>query len=65
MRKRATLLAVSVLIAWLTTVPGMAQEKRAGGEVKAIAEEAFIYGFPMVTNYGVIYADGKQQLSCA
>src|SRR5271166_2921443 len=55
MRKQATLLAVSLVIAWLTTVPGMAQEEPANGEVKTIAEEAFIYAFPMVMNYGVIY----------
>ena len=42
-------------IAWLSAVPGMAQEKPAKGEVKAIAEEAYIYGFPMVMNYGIVY----------
>src|SRR5262245_19248985 len=34
---------------------GKAQEKLAEGEVKDIAEEAFVYGFPMVMNYGVVY----------
>lgn len=30
-------------------------EKLAKGEVQSIAEEAFVYGFPMVMNYAVIY----------
>jgi hypothetical protein len=33
----------------------MAQEKTAKGEVQAIAEEAFVYAFPMVMGYGVMY----------
>jgi hypothetical protein len=32
----------------------MAQEKLSTGEAKQIAEEAFIYGFPMVMNYSVM-----------
>lgn len=32
-----------------------ARDALAKGEVQAIAEEAFIYGFPMVMNYGVYY----------
>ncbi|MCA1961306.1 MAG: DUF1254 domain-containing protein [Desulfomonile sp.] len=48
-----------VLIAFIVTVlgalPCMAQDKLAKGEAKQIAEEAFIYAFPMVMNYGTIY----------
>jgi hypothetical protein len=44
-------LAVS-MIAMLGGVPSMAQEKN---DSKQIAEEAFIYGFPMVMNYGTLY----------
>lgn len=55
MRKHTTLVVVSALIARLTTVPCMAQEQPARGEVQAIAEEAIVYGFPMVMNYGVMY----------
>jgi len=33
----------------------MAQDKPGKGEVKQIAEEAFIYGFPLVMNYTVFY----------
>jgi hypothetical protein len=68
MRKQATLVLLSLVIAWLTTVPCMAQEKPAKGEAKAIAEEAFIYGFPMVMNYGVVYESfidkGSSQYKC-
>jgi hypothetical protein len=49
-----------VLIAFTVTVLGavpwcMAQEKLAKGEAKQIAEEAFIYAFPMVMSYGILY----------
>ncbi|MFO0928419.1 MAG: DUF1254 domain-containing protein [Gemmataceae bacterium] len=37
------------------TVPGATLARPDRGEVKAIAEEAFVYGFPIVMNYGVIY----------
>ena len=39
----------------LTTLPLTAQQPLANGEAQAIAEEAFIYGFPLVMNYGVMY----------
>ncbi len=32
-----------------------AHEAPREGDLKAIAEEAFVYGFPMVMNYGVLY----------
>lgn len=44
-----------VAMAWVGIVPGQAQDKPANGELKQIAEEAFIYGFPMVMNYGAMY----------
>ncbi|MFO0891464.1 MAG: DUF1254 domain-containing protein [Isosphaeraceae bacterium] len=37
------------------TVPSLARQDLPRGEVQAIAEEAFIYGFPMVMNYGTMY----------
>jgi hypothetical protein len=55
MRRQMMLAACSLVLAWLMTVTGLAQEKLAKGEAKAIAEEAFVYGFPMVMNYGVMY----------
>jgi hypothetical protein len=52
MRKLATL---SLVVAWLTALPCMVQEKHAKGEVQQIAEEALIYGFPLIANYGTMY----------
>jgi hypothetical protein len=51
LRLAATVLAVAVP----TALPCAAQEKLAKGEAQQIAEEAFIYGFPMVMNYGTLY----------
>ena len=39
----------------LGTKPCLAQENVAKDEVQQIAEEAFIYGFPMVMGYGILY----------
>jgi hypothetical protein len=55
MNQQTTLHVLCLVTAWLTAVPGMAQEKPAKGQVKDIAEEALIYGFPMLRNYGVVY----------
>ncbi len=55
MRRQMMLAACSLVFAGLTSVPGLAQEKLAKGEVQAIAEEAFVYGFPLVMNYAVMY----------
>lgn len=52
----ACLISMTFAIAILRTAPGMAQETFAMGQIKAIAEEAFIYAFPMVMNYGTMYA---------
>jgi hypothetical protein len=35
--------------------PSIAQEKLAKGKARQIAEEAFVYGFPMVMNYGTLF----------
>ncbi len=57
MFKSTRFLALIVLAAGalLEHGPSVAQEKLGKGDAKAIAEEAFIYGFPMVMNYGVMY----------
>jgi hypothetical protein len=55
MRRQTTLAACYLIFIWLTTVPCVAQEKLDKGELKAIAEEAFIYAFPMVMSYGTMY----------
>lgn len=46
---------MALFITLQVTLPCIAQEKFAKGEIKTIAEEAFVYGFPMVMNYGVMY----------
>ena len=51
------LAAMALVVIVLTTTPGIAQVAHAQvdkGKAK-IAEEAFIYGFPMVMNYAVFY----------
>lgn len=47
--------AFAITFAAFTATPCFAQAKPLHGQVKPIAEEAFIYGFPMVMNYAVIY----------
>lgn len=49
------LLGVASMLAVLNTAPGKAQDKLDNGEAGQIAEQAFIYGFPLVMNYGVFY----------
>ncbi|MDP3937601.1 MAG: DUF1254 domain-containing protein [Deltaproteobacteria bacterium] len=39
----------------LRAVPCLAEEKLSAAETSQIAEEAFVYGFPMVMNYAVFY----------
>jgi hypothetical protein len=54
----ATGLKLAVLALALTVVealPCMAQERPAKAEFKAISEDAFIYAYPMVMNYSVMY----------
>src|SRR5215510_9531224 len=57
MRKKTIRLALLALgvFTTLTTGPCLAEEKLFAGEAKQSAEEAFIYGFPMVMNYAVFY----------
>ncbi len=43
------------LLAILATLPSAAEEKVSPDETRQIAEEAFIYGFPLVMNYAVFY----------
>ncbi len=51
---KSTLFGVSALTLTALAMPCMAN-KLAKGEVKAIAEEAYIYAFPMVMAYGIMY----------
>src|SRR5262245_33134373 len=55
MRTRTLTLAVIAFVIGLGDDPSTAQAKLAPGEVRQIAEEAFVYGFPMVMNYTVFY----------
>jgi hypothetical protein len=50
-RPLATALMIAAFAAW----PCLAQESLGKSQVESIAEEAFVYGFPMVMNYGVFY----------
>ena len=43
-------------LAVLGVMPSTAHAKLGKGEARRIAEEAFIYGFPMVMNYGTLYS---------
>ncbi len=54
-KSAASLALVAAAIGMLGATPGVARDKLAKGEAQKIAEEAFIYGFPMVMNYGVYY----------
>lgn len=47
--------AVAIAFAMLGALPSHAQDSLGKGETGRIAEEAFVYGFPMVMNYGVFY----------
>ena len=55
MPKPTMMLGALLVITGTMSLPCVAQADFAQGEVKAIAEEAFVYGFPMVMNYGTMY----------
>ena len=56
MRKKTIRLALLAFVfAALTSQTCLAEEKLSAGEAKQSAEEAFIYGFPLVMNYTVFY----------
>lgn len=63
MNPKKLALAAIVIAAALAAAPCLAKGKHhvrthhvRAGEIEAIAEEAAIYGFPMVMNYGVVYS---------
>src|SRR5689334_10729361 len=43
------------MLAVLGAMPCGARAEPPKADLKGIAEEAFVYGFPMVMNYGVFY----------
>src|SRR5262245_53489785 len=54
-----TMLRLAVVAIAMVTLMGarpcLAQEQPAIGALKAIAEEAYLYGFPMIVGYDVLY----------
>jgi hypothetical protein len=46
---------MALMLTVLGSMPSMAQDKLGKGQARQIAEQAFIYGFPMVMNYAVFY----------
>ena len=50
-----TLALMTSPIIGLSATPAFAQAKPTANETTQIAEEAFIYGFPMVMGYGIMY----------
>ena len=55
------LVVLAFTLAVQGAIPSMAHAKPGKGETKQIAEEAFIYGFPMVMNYAVFYEWPKEE----
>jgi len=56
MRTKTLRLVVTVFtLTVLGAMPCVAQDKPGPSEAQQIAEEAFIYGFPLVMNYTVFY----------
>jgi hypothetical protein len=55
MQTRMMLVPLVLLASFLSGRLSIAEDKFAKGEIKGIAEDAIIYGFPMVMNYGVMY----------
>jgi hypothetical protein len=51
---KSALLAMAV-VALMGSSPRAAQPKPARSEIQAIAEEAYLYGFPMIVGYKVMY----------
>jgi hypothetical protein len=47
---------IAMAAALLAAAPCLAQGKMVRGETQKIAEEAFVYGFPMVMSYGIMHA---------
>jgi hypothetical protein len=47
--------ALASTLATLVAAPSMAEEALGKGEAEQVAEEAFVYGFPLVMNYAVLY----------
>ena len=53
--KTSRLFLIALVLTMLGAMPSLAQGKLARGEAQKIAEEAFVYAFPMVMGYGILY----------
>jgi hypothetical protein len=53
--KIKALTTAALAVALLGAGPSLAGDKEDKSETKQIAEEAYVYGFPMVMNYGTMY----------
>ncbi|MFZ5833307.1 MAG: DUF1254 domain-containing protein [Planctomycetota bacterium] len=69
MRTSSVLFSTAAAVCLLAAAPSVAQEQVAPNEVRQIAEEAFVYGFPMVMNYGTMYEyfidESSDQYKCS
>ena len=56
-KKTFKLAAITAAMSLLTlnSIPSIAQSTLTQDEKKSIAEEAFIYAFPMIIAYGIMY----------
>jgi len=52
---KLVLAVIAFITATMARGQSLAEENVGGDEVRTIAEEAFVYGFPMVMGYGVMY----------
>jgi hypothetical protein len=55
-RSRALAWLLVVLAVGLLPSPAISQSRTNAGEARAIAKDAYIYGYPMVDNYRILYA---------
>jgi hypothetical protein len=55
MAKPLKLATAALALCALSASPGLAEIKLAKGDARKIAEEAMIYGLPLIMNYGVYY----------
>src|SRR5271169_2583676 len=53
--RRSLIAAIPAGIAYAAVTPGAHAQDVSPGQATAIAKEAFIYGYPMVVNYGTMY----------
>lgn len=55
MRRQPMQMVLALVLAGLTAATCPAQGQIAAGQARAVAEEAFVFGLPLVMNYGTLY----------